>query len=378
MLPGLRSAELTAAADVVSPLVGPPLDLASPFAPRPNHLQGVVWSDVFGTAATAPLDRAAAMTIPAVARGRNIICGTVGRIPLAAHRGTTRLTGPAEPTWINSTSGALPAYHRNMWTADDHLFYGWSCWARVNDAAGRFPLQMDRIPIGRWSLDDHGRVKVDRGDGVHELVNQSTVALIPGPHEGILVFGQRALRHYRDLMDAAAQASKTPAAHLALQQTSGQPMLYESPDPNVPGIRDLLASWRAAREGEAGGVAYLPPGLEAKELGTFSEHLLESGRNAAAVDIARLMSLPADLLDAASEASLTYSNARDNDARAIQYGVGLYLTAISAALSQDSITPHGQTVRFDLEDWLEDPVPAPAPARPRSELNTPTAQEPAQ
>lgn len=371
MLPGLRSAELTAAVDVVSPLTSPPLDLASPFAPRPNHLQGVVWSDIFGTPANAPLDRAAAMTIPAVARGRNIICGTVGRIPLAAFRGTTRLTGEAEPSWINSTSGALPAYHRNMWTADDHLFYGWSCWARMNDAAGRTPLKMDRIPMGRWSLDDAGRVKLDRGDGVHELVDQRTVCLIPGPHEGILVFGQRALRHYRDLMDAVARAAETPAANVVLQQESGTPLLYTSDDPNVVTISTLLADWRGARKKDGGGVGYVPPGLKAIEMGTFDAHLLESGRNAAAVDIARLMSLPADLLDAASEASLTYSNARDNDVRAIQYGVGLYLTAISAALSQDAITPHGQTVRFDLEDWLEDPTPQPVPARPAA----PTPQE---
>jgi hypothetical protein len=200
---------------------------------------------------------------------------------------------------------------------------------------------------------------VDRGDGVHALVPQDTVTLIPGPHEGLLVFAQSAIRHARDLQTAVGQAAKTPAAHLVLKQLPGsEPLLYDNPDPNKVDINKLLDQWAAARKGKHGGVGYLPAGLDAQELGSFAAHLLESGRNAATVDIARAASLPADLLDAAGESSLTYANSRDNDVRAIQYGVGLYLSAISAALSQDAICPRGQRVEFDLEKWLQSPVPA--------------------
>ena len=59
--------------------------------------------------------------------------------------------------------------------------------------------------------------------------------------------------------------------------------------------------------------------------------------------------------------------------RAIQYGVGLYLSALSAALSQDAITPRGQSVRFDLEEWLESPVPAGASVPPASQPASPVA-----
>jgi hypothetical protein len=348
-----------------------PLEAASPWAPRPSHLASVAFADIFGAdPATLPLDRTAAMGIPAVARGRNISCGTTARIPLRAYRGDTALTGPAEPSWLAATDSAVPAFHRMAMTCDDLLFYGWSCWTRVNDAAGRFPLRMDRIPLHRWSLDDAGRVKIDRGDGLHVLVDQSTVCLIPGPHEGVLAFGQTALRHARDLEAAAAQAAKTPAAHIVLQQTDGPPLDDLS-------IDALLDRWAAARAGKHGGVGFLSRGIEARELGTFSAHLLESGRNAAAVNVARLLSLPADLLDAAGEASMTYANSRDNDVRAVQYGVGLYLSAISARLSQDDIGPHGQCVRFDIEDWLEDPVPAAAsqPSAFSSGRSTPPAPE---
>ncbi len=377
--PGIRPAELTAAAVYgaeATGLPGPPLQLASPWAPRPNHLLPVVWQDVFGTAADLPMDRATAMAVPAVARARHIIAGTVARIPLRAYRGNVALEGEAAPSWIESTGSALPPYHRMLWTADDLLFYGWSCWARTNDARGKFPVRMDRIRMHAWSLDDAGRVKIDRGDGVHELVDQSTVTLIPGAHEGLLTFAQSAIRHARDLQHAVGQAAKTPAANVVLKQTAGTPLAYESEDPNQVTISSLLKQWAEARNGLHAGVGYLPQGLDADEMGSFASHLLESGRNAAAVDIARASSLPADLLDAAGEASLTYANSRDNDVRAIQYGVGLYLSAISAALSQDAITPRGQSVRFDLEEWLQSPVPgttvsretAPVtPARPTPE-----------
>jgi hypothetical protein len=315
------------------------------------------------------------MAVPAVARARHIICGTVARIPLRAYRGDADLRGPFAPSWIESTGSALPPFHRMLWTCDDLLFHGWSCWSRTNGADG-FPTRMDRIPMGKWSIDDAGRVKVDRGDGLHQLVAQDTVCLIPGPHEGLLVFAQAAIRHARDLQVQVGQAAKTPSANMVLQQTAGTALQYDSDDPNVVTINSLLDQWAGARNGKHGGVGYLPQGLEAKELGSYAAHLLESGRNAATVDIARAASLPADLLDAAGEASLTYANSRDNDVRAIQYGVGLYLSAISAALSQDAITPRGQSVRFDLEDWLESPLPAAAPVTPAPQQATPAERIP--
>jgi hypothetical protein len=79
----------------------------SPWAPT-SHLASVVARDVLGIEPRT-LDRAAAMRIPAVARARHIIAGTVARIELGAYRGDTRLTGPAEPSWIRHRRRRLPA-----------------------------------------------------------------------------------------------------------------------------------------------------------------------------------------------------------------------------------------------------------------------------
>jgi hypothetical protein len=195
-------------------------------------------------------------------------------------------------------------------------------------------------------------------------VDQRTVVLLPGPHEGVLTAAASTIRHAADLQRAASTAARHPAAYLALKQVQGTPIPYESDDPEVVTVVSTLASWTAARNSPNGGVGFVPLGFEIQELGTFSEHLLTEGRNAAAVDVARVTSLPADLLDAAGPSSLTYTNARDNDVRAIQYGVGLYMRSLSSALSMDAVTPHGQSVRFDLDDWLESPLPAAPGTRP--------------
>jgi hypothetical protein len=359
LLPGITDQDLAAAvAAVTTAQPVRTLDLASPWAPVNNLarvLDGVAFTDVFGSGVAVPLSRAEALEVPAVARARHIICGTVARIPLRAYRAGVRLEGRAEPGWINSTAGVLSSYHRALWTADDLLFYGWSCWSRTNGADG-YPLQMDRIPMGQWSVDDAGRVLVADAWGTHTLVDQRTVCLIPGPHEGILTAAGTTIRHAADLQRAASTAARHPAAYMALVQESGTPLKLESDDPEEVTVRSTVADWTAARRSPTGGVGFVPLGLKIQELGTFDQHLVTEGRNAAAVDVARVCSLPADLLDAAGPSSLTYATTRDNDQRAIQYGVGLYLSSLSAHLSMNATTPQGQEVRYSLEDWLEDPT----------------------
>jgi hypothetical protein len=371
--PGIRRADLRAAADYLgsaalpsgawSPAMTPgtPVGLASPFSTSTN-LARVAFSELFpDLAASRPLDRAQAMAVPAVARARHIIAGTIARIPLRGYQGDTALAGPAAPPWIDRTSGQMSPFHRMLWTVDDLLFFGWSCWSRVNSTmAPFFPLQMDRIPMGAWAFDDAGRVLVDRGDGAGFVRPEpNSTVLIPGPHEGLLSFGQPAIRHARDLHKAAGTAARHPAAMLVLKQVGGTPLTPEQKS-------QLISDWAMARDGENGGVAYLNQSMEAQELGTFDQHLVVDGRNAAAVDVARAASIPADLIDASpAHADLTYQNSRDNDRRFVDYGLGLYISAISGALSQDGITARGQRVAFDIEGWLAGTVPGqPTPPTP--------------
>jgi hypothetical protein len=221
-------------------------------------------------------------------------------------------------------------------------------------------------------------VLVDRLDGYgFRGVDPADVILIPGPHEGLLTFAARTIRIASNIERAVDRASTTPAATLALKQTGGDPLPYDSDDDSVFTIRKLIDGWVDARHGRNGGVAFLNQSIEAQELGTFDSHLLVEGRNASAVDIARHASLPADLVDAATGgADLTYSNSRDNDRRGVDYGFGIYMGAMTGRLSQDDVTPRGTRVAFDVERWLAGTVPGqPAPQTPPAPA--PLAQPPA-
>jgi hypothetical protein len=367
--PGTRGT-LSAAAALVDPFVMP-IALGSPWAPV-NALESIVIDDVFGPLTTPrPLTRAQAMRIPAVARARHIVAGTIARVDLRAYRGddVDPLPRATEPSWLAATDGPLSPLHRMLWTVDDLFFSGWSLWqvtARAAATSGAFPLRMQRVPMGSWQLEpDTGRVLTYQPDALRggwtlQPAPARSVVLIPGPHEGLLAEGEYTLRHARDLQRSAHNAARFPSAYLGLEQTSGTPLKRHSDDASEVTVDTILADWRNARTNpEGGGVAWLG-GVKAHEIGSFDTHLLESGRNAAAVDVARHASIPADLLDATvTESSLKYSTSRDNDRRAIDYGLGLYMGAISARLTQDDVTPHGQRVAFDLERWLEGAAPAP-------------------
>jgi hypothetical protein len=368
--PGVGPAELTAAAALVDPFAGP-MGLHSPWSPHSDHLEQIVIADIIGGAVPRPLTRSEAMRIPAVARARHIIAGTIARIELGAYRGDERIDRAEQPGWIAATDGPLSPFHRMLWTIDDLFFYGWSLWtvtARAADSSGGFPLRMDRVPMGRWDLErDTGRVLTYQPVPGHPLAPYTlqpapprSVVLIPGGTEGLLADGQPTLKHANDLQRSAHNAGRHPTAYLGLKQTSGQPLKRRSDDTSEVTVETILADWRQARNNpEGGGVAWLG-GVEPVELGTFAEHILESGRNAAAVDIARHASIPADLIDASvTESSLHYSTSRDNDRRFIDYGLGLYTSATTARLTQNDVTPNGQRVAFDIEQWLKGAAPMP-------------------
>lgn len=302
----------------------------------PNHLQSIVWHDLVGT--DGPLSREACMAIPALARQRHILCGTAARCPLVVLDAPTDTRLTPQPLWTHRTDKAVHPYFRTLWTVDDHLFHGWSVWSveRGSKSDGSPVLWGDRIHPDHWEIDDVGRVLVD-----DEYVKADEVLAIPGPHEGILNFGSSALRRVIDNLDAAANAARNPSAYLELHYT-GDKVLTD------PEIDAHIERWARARRGENGGVSFTNKWIELKEHGTHEAHLLIEGRNADAVDVARMVSSPAAMADATNAgASLTYETTEGRNTQMLDYGAGIYMDAIAARLSMDDVVPRGQRTAFD-------------------------------
>lgn len=321
--------------------------IATPFGS--NDLQRLVFQDIFGTDLPTN-NRAAAMALPPIARARNLICGTLSRFPMRQLSGQTA-TGD-QPKWLTQTGDGSSPQIRNAWTADDLMFYGWSCWDRVYD--GTEWVASSRINYGDWEITDDLTIEVNGAE-----VDPASVVVIPGLHEGILTYGAQTIEDVTNLYRIVGARLLNPAPQLLLHQTGGDPLDETARD-------ELIAAWSAARQGKNGGVGFANQSIDVEELGGSADaQLLIEARNAAAVDLARLVGVHAGMIDAtAPKASLNYETQTGRNEEFVDFDLALYMTPITARLSLDDCTAPGQRVDFDLADFI---APAPSPTGPNLE-----------
>jgi hypothetical protein len=305
-----------------------------------SELAKLWWSDVFGPDVVANfgwIDRHRALGVPALLRARNLLCTTIARMPLQALR-TDEVVDP-QPGWTTRTDGTSSPFHRMTWTVDDLLFYEGSLWRGERTADGREFLTLTRVPYHRWNLDDTGREFI-----IDEApANQDDLVFIPGFSEGILVTSQTAIRTAADLSAQAADSARVPFK-LELHQTTADVLTDDEISALIRRAREALAS--------NSGVLYTNAAVEARVHPVDAQQLLIDGRNASAVDMARIASLPAALVDATTAgASLTYETTQGRNQQAVDYGLAAYMAAVTSRLSLDDVVPRGQRVAFQSGDF---------------------------
>ena len=312
-------------------LTGPRPQIASPFTDR-SALETIVWADLFGTDCVPPT-RAEALSIPALWRARNIICSTVARSPLVVYR--VDVAVEPQPTWTQRTDGLSSPFSRMLLTVDDLLFYGEALWL-VDRGADGMPLVAERVPYCDWEVDPDRRILVSGGP-----VAAGRAVYIPGPHEGILTYNGRAIRSAALLERSALDTARTPFK-LELHQTNDAMMSDDDITKLVDRARTALASH--------GGILWTNQALTAIVHPIDSSQLLIEGRNAASVDAARLVGVPAATIDAnTAGASLTYETATGRNGELYDFGLSAYMAAISARLGMDDVVPRGCRTAFDLQ-----------------------------
>lgn len=298
-----------------------------------------------------PITRTEACGVDAVSRARDLVCTTIARAPLRSYTGTALDPDADQPAFLYRTDGPVHPRTRMLWTIDDLVFYGWSLWAVDRDSAG-FPLVADRVPRHRWEFDSAGRVLVD-GEGV----DAADVILIPGPHEGILARNASTLRTAQRLERSAAARAANPVPLVELHQTVDVAL---DPEERDEALRNYGVAVAAANGGTTG-VAFTSYGIEGHAIGANGDGaaaLVES-RNYAAVTAARIIGLPAAMVDATSAgASLTYETTSGRRAQFVDE-VRAYSDAVESRLSLDDVVPRGRRIAFDVTE-LTTLTPAPS------------------
>jgi len=304
-----------------------------------SQLSQVVWSDVFGTEANI-VSRLDAMTIPAVAKARQILVSTIARFPLIALDASDTNVNLA---WLQATDGDVSPWHRMAWTIDDLIFNGWSLWGVERDASGTI-TRADRCPIERWHIDVEGRIVID-----DQIAEADSVILIPGPFEGLLKVASRTIKGGAKLENSWVGKATNPIPAIELHATTDDPLELDE-------VQALVQAWADARSDVNGAIAFTPHNIEARAHGNAEPSLLIEGRNFLRIDIGAFLGIPAALMDASlSTASLTYSTQEGQRNEFADFTLPYWMEPIQQRLSMDDVVLPGERVRFDLTELFTVP-----------------------
>lgn len=314
------------------------------------QLEPNVYGSTFGVASlNVPftwITRDEAMTVPAVARARNIVAGTLASLPLELYN--SRDEELAKPRWMrqpdpNSAYGTMMA-----WTIDDLIFNGTAYWQiiEVYKEDGR-PSAFRYINSTRVTPeynDNSTMVESYRVDNTR-VPNNGLGSLITfqALDEGVLKRGAATIKTAIALEQAAKRSADEPVPNGVLKNTG-----MDLPEDQV---MNLLARFKAARNTRA--TAYMTSNLEYQPMQFDNTQLqLVESRKAMQTMIAQMMNVPAYLLDAETGGSLTYNNAEGQKRYLVDFSLRNIITVLENRLSMDDITITGQHVRFDLDDFL--------------------------
>lgn len=352
----------------------PDLSLATPWGDQTKGLSQLTIAEIWGEelANNLPVDRSVAMSVPAVARARNLLVGAIMRYPLVALKGTEQITTmsaegvattverparvPDQPKWLQKTSGTVSPQLRIAWTVDDLIFHGTSLWI-VERGAGDAILDAYWWPFNDWRIGVDGEVEYRMPGGYEwEELADGRYLLIDSPFEGLLNVAARTIRGALSTEEAWVGRMRNPIPLIELRVTDDSQL-------DEGEVESHVKTWAKARTGVNGAVSWTPPGIEVVTHGEVKADLYTEGRNAVRTDIGSFVNVPTSMMDGSlAEASLTYVTQEGNRNRFQEESIPFWITPIEAALSMDNVVPNGTYVRFDRsESFAQTPTPTGVP-----------------
>lgn len=317
--------------------------LVAPWADS-SGLADVDLASLFYLGANVRPTRANAMKLAVVARVRNVIAPTIGRLPLVlVDKNGRRL--PAN-TFLGTLDPSRPRSQTITWLADELIFFP-QTWMRITtrDAFG-WPLSAVLARNADVQLDSAGVPARINGIAIRDDAaagyQPRDVIRFDAPSAGLLADADRTLERAYAIEMAAAKAENNPVPAFELHDTSADTLSAEE-------IAFRIETWIKNRAKY--GVAYTSKGIEANAHGLQPEQLLIDGRKRIDQELVRHMNAQAWIADVAVDGtSLTYANLTDRGRDFIMFTLAPIMEAITGRLSMGDITPRGTTVAFNSDE----------------------------
>jgi HK97 family phage portal protein len=332
LFPQVQTAKPTKVSDVAAALT-------------PVQISDSVYNILGGATNTT---RQLAMSVPSVARARNIICGTIGSLPLTTfNRITGQYVNPHRV--INQPDPRVAGFVIYNWLAEDIWLYG-AGYGQVLEMYS----STDGGRVRAWTRVSPDRVTVDtdflnteitgyKVDGKSvPLQGVGSLIRFDGPDEGLLHRAGKTIAAAVYLENAAVNYAKEPAPTMVLK-SNGTNLTAER-------ISALLSAWKNARQTRS--TAFLNADVDLKEFGFDPKSMqLAEARQYVALELARACGIPAYFLSAETT-SMTYSNAVSERRSLVDFSLRPILKAIEERLSLPDFVPNPVMTRFALDDFL--------------------------
>lgn len=310
-------------------------------------------------AESSTVTRTQAMSVSAVKRGRNVICGVIGSLPLQhLDASGRRIRDGRRRTWIEQPESARPLVGTLTWTVDDLIFNGLSWWIVRGRYSDNFPAEFERVERDRVTViaATPRRPAELYVDG--RKVDDRDVVRIDGPDEGLLRNGGRTLQTAIMLEQATKRLAKldVPLGYLrpaeGAQSISTEEGSANDPtDETLSEAEALLDTWEQSRAER--NTAFLNRAIEYVQTQLDATKIqLNEQRESSRVDIANMLNLEPRYVAAPNGDSSTYATTEANRRELIDISLAPYLNAIEQRLSMRDVTPRGQRIRFARASWM--------------------------
>jgi len=321
-------------------------DLAFQIDVPAEMLQGMT----AGGAIAPRISRKEALQVPAVLRSRNLIAGTLARLPIHVRDKDREIATPT--TLLDQIDPDVPNVVTFANTYEDLLFEGISWWRVLEFGWHGFPtfathVGHSRVTVSGWVPPVNGVGPAAGGriyiDGYP--IPDDQIIRFDSPNPPLLVHAARAIRTCLTLDQTAAGYGEQPV-----------PLGYFSPKEGLrpreddKTVQGLLDKWEMARQRRVWGYVGAAWDLHTLQFNAEQIQLAEQ-RQHAVLEIARAAGVdPEDL--GVSTTSRTYQNAEQRRLDLLDFTLAHYMAAVEQRLSMRDVLPRGYEAKVNLDGFL--------------------------